>query len=346
MTERLTMADIGRIAGVSTSTVSRALNNHPTIPEHTRQRILQIATDNNYQVNLQARNLRLQRSKTIATVFSYSGESHRLISDPFFLEIIGAITDELGKYGYDMILSRVSTFDDEWCQNYIMNKRIDGIIIVDRGMIDSGINALLAMDANFVVWGAPLEDQGYISVGCDSFEGGRQSALHLANLGRRKIGFIGGEESKVSSTIRHDGYRAGLVEAGLDYDPSIVKFTDFTQEAAHEAVDEMLEAAPDLDAIFLCSDFMAVAILEVLRASGRRVPEDVSIVGYDDITLAAYCSPRLTTVRQDLRKGGHLLVQNLFAMMNGEEPQTVKMPIELVVRDSCGASLVTAHLGD
>lgn len=332
------MADIGRLAGVSASTVSRALNNSPAIPEATKQRILKIATDHNYQLNTQAQNFRLQRSKTIATVFPYSGDSDRLISDPFYLEILAAITDELAGYDYDLILSRVPSYDDAWCQQYVMNKRVDGFIFVDRALDDTSLATLKKLNANYVVWGIPLENQNYVSVGCNSFEGGRTAVRHLANLGRQKIAFIGGHEGMVATSLRHRGYQQGLADCGLPYRPELVRYTDFTPHVADVAIQAILQAEPDVDAVFLCSDFMAVAVMEVLRANGRSVPQQVSVIGYDDIPLAAYCSPRLTTIRQDLHRGAALLIEKLFDMMDGKPVQSTMLPIELIVRDSCGAS--------
>jgi len=331
------MADIARAAGVSSSTVSRALNNHPTIPEATRAEIRAIAAQLNYRVDVRARNFRLQRSQTVATLFPYQGDSHRQISDPFYLEIIGAITAELDQHGYDSIIARVHIEQDDWCERYVLDKRVDGILLIDRAVNDIGIATLQELGANFVVWGAQLEGQDYVTVGCDSAAGARDAVQHLAALGRRHIGFIGGFQHMVETDARKQGYLQGMIEADLPVDEGTMIFTDFTPEAATHAVNILRERQPDLDAIFVCSDFMAVAVMEALRRIERAVPDDVAVVGYDDIPLASYSSPRLTTIHQPIQEGGRLMVRKLFEMFDGGESESIVMPHTLVVRESCGA---------
>jgi DNA-binding LacI/PurR family transcriptional regulator len=337
MRPRLTMSDIGKLAGVSASTVSRALNNSSAIPKATRDRILKIAHEHNYVLDARAQNFRLRRSKTIATVFPYMGQSRRLISDPFYLEITGAVTDALADLDYDMILARVPSVDDGWCLRYVMNRRVDGLILIDRAVKDPTIETLLRLGADFVVWGPPLPGQDCISVGGDSVAGAALAVRHLAGLGRRRIGFIGGHGGMAETYLRRQGYEQGLQECGLPCDERLVAYTDFTPQAGHTAMMTLLERQPELDAVFICSDFMSVAAMEVLRGSGRQVPADVSVVGYDDIPLAAYCTPRLTTIRQQIQAGGRLLVEKLFDLVEGRPTASAVLPVELIVRDSCGA---------
>lgn len=336
MSSRATMSDIARLAGVSASTVSRALNNHPTIPQETRDTILKIARELNYRMDERARNFRLRRSGTVATLFPYQGESRRRISDPFYLEIFGAITDALDEQGYSSIIARVPSEADDWPPRFILDKRVDGIILIDRAVNDRGIEALLDLDARFVIWGAQLDNQSYVSVGCDGAAGAAEAVRHLAKLGRRHIGFIGGFSGMVETDARREGYLRGLHEAQLPVDDSLMHFTDFTPEAATQATENLLHHMPNLDGLFVCSDFMAVAAMDALHHAGRAVPLDVSVVGYDDIPLAAYCSPRLTTIHQPIHEGGRLMVQKLLEMMDGRLPAAELLPHQLIVRDSCG----------
>ncbi len=332
------MADIARMAGVSASTVSRAFNNSRSIPPETRQRILDIAQQNNYRIDTRAQNFRLQRSMTIATVFPYGIGSKRLISDPFYLEITAAVTDELANYDYDMILARVPTYDAEWCLRYASDKRVDGIILVDRGVHDRGIEKLLELGANFLVFGPPLAHQPIVSVGCNTIEGAVMGVRHLIRLGRKRIGFIGGNEGMVETYLRRQGYERALKEADLPINEKLITYTDFTPQAGQTAMNTLLDREPKLDAVFICSDFMAVSAIEDLRMRGRVVPDDVSIVGYDDIPLAAYANPRLTTIRQPIHDAGRLMVKKLFDMIENKTVEPSILPFELVVRDSCGAN--------
>lgn len=334
MASRVTMQDISNAAGVSVATVSRALANHPAIPERTREHVLQIARDLNYRVDERARNFRLQRSGTVAVLLPYSGESRRLISDPFYLEIVGAISDALDPYGYDLVIARVPVGQAAWASRYVMDRRVDGVLLIDRAVDDPNIEALMTLGAPFVVWGAALSGQTYASVGGDGIAGGTMAVTHLAHFGRRCIGFIGGYREMVETTQRRLGYERGLKAAGLHENERLIVYTDFTPDAAQGAAHALLDRNPTLDAIFVCSDFMAVGVMEVLRARGRRVPEDVSIVGYDDIPLARYCSPPLTTIHQPIHEGGRQMVESLFSLLNGEPPTPITLPLELVIRGS------------
>ena len=340
MNNRVTIADIAQAAGVSPSTVSRALNNQAGIPEGTRHKIQQIAADLHYRPDVRARNFRLQRSQTVATLLPYQDASRRPISDPFYLEIVGAITDELDHHGYDSLIARVHVENDEWCSRYVLDKRVDGILLIDRAVEDAGIRTLQALGANFVVWGAEVAGQDYVSVGCDGVAGARDAVRHLVEIGRRRIGFIGGFERMVETDARRRGYILGMNEAGLPVNERLMLFTDFTPEAGGQAVQTLLERAPDLDAVFACSDFLAVGVIETLRQQGRTVPDDVSVIGYDDIPLAAYYSPRLSTIHQPIQEGGRLMAQKLLALIDGEKTESAVLVHRLVIRDSSTHSLL------
>jgi DNA-binding LacI/PurR family transcriptional regulator len=333
---RVTISDIAQAAGVSPSTVSRALNNHAGIPEHTRHKIQQIAAELHYRPDVRARNFRLQRSGTVATLLPYQDASHRPISDPFYLEMVGAITDELDRHGYDSLIARVHVESNEWPSRYVLDKRVDGILLIDRALDDVGLRALQNLGANVVVWGAHIDGQDYVSVGCDGVAGARDAVSHLAEVGRRRIGFIGGFERMVETDARRRGYLQGMNKAGLLINEGLMLFTDFTPEAGSIAITTLLERAPELDAVFACSDFLAVGVIETLRQLGKTVPDNVAVVGYDDIPLAAYYAPRLSTIHQPIQEGGRLMAQKLLALIDGEATESVVLPHRLVVRESSG----------
>lgn len=336
LSQRLTMADIGRLAGVSASTVSRALSGSPSISEATRQRIEKIVLEHDYVLDVQAKNFRLQRTQTIAMLFTYVGMSRRLTSDPFYMEMMGAITNALDQYDYDLLVARVHSGQDDWCPRYVTNKRVDGIFIIDRSVEDKGIQRLQQLGATFMIWGTELPDQTYPSVGGDSIGGGAMAVRHLAKLGRRKIGFVGGHREMVETHLRRQGYEQALVECGLSVDEDLIAYTDFTPQMAYEVVGDMLNRHPDLDGLFLCSDWIATSAMQIIRERGRSIPQDISIIGYDDIQLATHYNPSLTTIRQPLQEGGRLLVQKLFDLMEGKPVHSVNLPVELIIRESCG----------
>jgi len=334
------MADIAKFAGVSISTVSRALNGHKSIPQATRDRILQIAREHKYQLNSQARNFRLQRTQTIAAVVPFGKHSHRQVSDPFYTEMLGAIIDELAEKDYGLLISRVRGYSESWYQDFFQSKRYDGLIILAREQKDPRIAMLSGTGVPFVVWGAPLPGQEYVSVGYSGTLGIQKAVRHLVSLGRQKIGFIGGNEFLTDTSLRIGGYRKGLLEAEIPFDDRFVSYSDYTAESGCAAAVQLLKARPELDSLIICSDLMAVSVINVLGSLGYRVPEDIAVVGYDDIYIASYCKPKLTTLRQDIRKSAGLLVEKLYSIMNGQPTSGTTLQEELIIRESSGAQPV------
>jgi DNA-binding LacI/PurR family transcriptional regulator len=328
------MADLARLAGVAPSTVSRALGGHPAIPEGTRARILALAAEHNYRVNVRARALRLQRSHTVAAIFPQGKGSARLMSDPFYLEIMGAMSDELSKHGYDLLVSLSRGNETAWYQRYVLERRADGLLLLERDIEAKGVRRLSEAGVPFVAWGPILPGQQHISVGGDSFQGALLAVKHLIARGRRTIGFIGGDKTMIETQQRFAGYQAALREAGFGYRARLVRYTDYTPLQARAAVGELLEANARLDAIFFCSDVMAVTSFETLRQRGKRIPDDVAVVGYDDIPLASYAHPRLTTIRQEVVAGGRLMVSKLLALLAGETVASEMLPVSLQLRES------------
>jgi DNA-binding LacI/PurR family transcriptional regulator len=333
MADVKTMADLARLAGVSPSTVSRALNDNPAIPKVTRSRILALAAQHNYRVNVRARALRLQRSHTVAAVFPQSEGSTRLMTDPFYLEIMGAISDELSTHGYDLLVS-LSRGETDWYQRYVIDGRADGLLILERDTEARGVRQLTDVGVPFVAWGPTLPGQQHVSVGGDSFKGALLAVKHLIARNRKTIGFIGGDRTMIETQQRFAGYQAALSEAGLPFRSRLISYTDYTPRQASTALGQLLEVEPQLDAIFFCSDVMAVTSYETLRQAGRRIPEDVAVIGYDDIPLASYAYPRLTTIRQEVVEGGRLMVRKLLALLAGETVISEMLPVTLQLRES------------
>ncbi len=329
-----TMAELARLAGVSSSTVSRALSGHASIPPATRARIAALAQEHQYRLNTRARNLRLQRSHAVAAVFPQASQSGRLMSDPFYLEILGALSDELSFHGYDLLISRARGDDDSWYQRYVLDKRADGLLLLERDHAELGVQRLMAAGVPFVVWGPLLPNQRYISVGGDSLGGAVLAVRHLLQEGRKQLAFVGGDESMIETKLRFQGFKQALTEAGQAYQPQSVMFTDYTPAAAQQAVAQLLQQQPATDGIFFCSDFMALAAYEVLRERGLRIPQDIAIVGYDDIPLASLTGPPLSTIRQEIAQGGRLMVQKLLAILADKPVRAEELPIQLKVRGS------------
>ncbi len=327
------IADIARLAGVSKSTVSRALNDSPLIGQETKERIRAIAREHDYQVNLQARRLSLRQSCTIAFVIhAYHGEFS--VADLFVLEIMGSISNGLYAEGYDMLLAQVNPLETGWAHEYLDSGRVDGFVLLTSTRKQAHIRALVEMGAPFIVWGVSESGGAYCSVGGDNLAGGRLAAEHLLRSGRRRIAFLGGPAEELEIRQRFAGYEAALREAGIGIDSALVTHGEYSRELGATGMQRLLERAPHLDAVLAASDLMALAAMQVLRERGRRIPEDVAVVGYDDLSIAAYGNPPLTTIRQDIPLAGRLLARNLVHYLQTGEVTAVTMPVELVVRGS------------
>lgn len=330
---RLQMADIARLAGVSTSTVSRALNKSPLINEETRHRIEQLAKSLNYSINVGAQNLRLRQNRTVAVVVPFDSASRQHLSDPFFLGILGSIADALTNKGYDMLLTRVDAEELDAAAQIFDTGRAIGVILIGQWRHHDQLNQMAARRVPIVVWGAQIPQQLYVTVGSDNAAGGYLATEHLLLGGRRRIAFFGDTElPEVADRFR--GYRQALQKYQHAFDPNLVLPVAFTAEAGRAAVAELLARNVSFDAVFACSDLLAMTVINSLRECKQGELSQVAVVGYDDIELARYFHPPLTTVRQPLVAAGEALVSALLALAEGKTVLPVLLPTELVVRQS------------
>jgi DNA-binding LacI/PurR family transcriptional regulator len=328
-----TIADIAELAGVSKSTVSRALNNSPLIGEETKARIRKIARQHNFQINAPARQLSMQQSRTIAFV-THAYHKDFSVADLFGLEILGGISSGLAANEYDLLVIHVDPQDTKWVHQYLDTGRVDGFILMTSSRKQSHVKALLEVNAPFIIWGVPQPGQKYCSVTGDNFHGGKLATEHLIRSGREKIAFIGGPAYELEVQHRLNGYQAALQEAGRELDSGLIQYGDFSNTSGAEAMKRLLDKTPDLDAVFVNSDLMAIAAMDVIRGQGRRVPEDMAVVGYDDLSIAEHSNPPLTTIRQNIPLAGKLLAQNLIQYLETGTVTNVSIPVELIVRKS------------
>jgi DNA-binding LacI/PurR family transcriptional regulator len=196
------------------------------------------------------------------------------------------------------------------------------------------VKALLELGAPFIVWGIPQPKQKYCSVTGDNFNGGRYATEHLISINRKKIGFIGGPADDLEVLHRQAGYESALKEAGREADPVLMEYGDFSNTSGGEAIQRLLKKVPDLDAVFVNSDLMAIAAMDVIRENGFSVPKDIAVVGYDDLSIAEHSNPPLTTIRQNIALAGKLLAQNLIDYLQTGMVTNVSIPVELIIRKS------------
>ena len=338
--ENPTSRDIAEIAGVSQATVSRALRDSPLVREETRRRIQQIARDLNYFVNRNAAGLRTQQSTTIALLVFDETEGKDAQINPFFLSMLGYITRSAATLGYDVLIS-MQQLTDDWHIEYQASHRADGLILLGYGDYTEyreKLDSLAAANTRFIIYGAPVGSQPGHSLGCDNTAGGRQATQHLLSLGRRRIVILGDTSKRHPEfEFRRNGYREALETAGLVEEPDLVVHADNTEQDGYAAVAALLERDVEFDAIFSVSDVMAIGAIQALHDRGLTVPGDVSVVGFDDLPRAAYVSPALTTVRQNIREAGEGLVKAIVTLIEGGEVESQVTAPVLIVRESCGA---------
>lgn len=329
-----TLEDIAQLANVSRSTVSRALNNSPLISLQTKERIQAIAQKHNFRINRPARNLRLRQSQTIAFVAPVYSPDFFSADDLFGLGMLSGIGKGLHSLGYDLLVIQVDPQDRDWPQAYLDSGRVDGFILLTSNHKPSLVENLVASNVPFIGWGVPLPGVNYCSVTGDNLNGGRLATQHLIDLGRQRIAFLGGPEGSLTIQHRLQGYQNALHAAGRRVDRGLQAFTDYSYDSGVAAMQRLLEQSPDLDAIFVTSDLMAIGAINLIQDHAKRVPGEIAVVGYDDLPIAVYNNLPLTTIRQDFQLVGKLLAENLVEYIQTGVVTNVITPVELVIRKS------------
>jgi DNA-binding LacI/PurR family transcriptional regulator len=331
---RPTIEDVAAEAGVSRGTVSRVLNGGVNVSPTALAAVNKAIKQTGYVVNHHARSLVTQRSRSVAFILSEPQE--KFFEDPNFPILLRGCTLALAEHDMPLLLSIAGNEEDrERVVRFIAAGHIDGALLISMHAGSPVVDRLTGLGVPAVACGLPIGheyDLAYVAV--NEAEGARQATAHLAGLGRRRIATVTGPMDTPGGRDRLAGYRDALATAGLAPDPDLVVHGDYTQATGEAAMVALLERAPDLDAVFVASDLMAVGALDALARAGRRVPEDVAVVGFDDSPSALTARPQLTTVRQPWQRISREMVRLLLARLDGQEPAAVILPTELVVRGS------------
>ncbi len=339
--EKPTSFDIAYRAGVSQSTVSRALRDSPLVNEATRKRIQAIARELNYKVDKNARNLRSKQTRTIALLLCEDQGIGDSMINPFFLSMLGSITRACANRQFDLLVS-FQQMSDDWHADFDDAHRADGIIFLGYGDYVTYVEKLIhlnAVGAHYITFGPVLPGQPGMSIGCDNYNGAYKAVRHLLRLGRRRIAFIGeASEHAPEFKRRYEGYARALKEFDIEADPGLQVPAETSELEGRSGVETLLNRGVNFDAVFGASDLIAIGAIQGIEAAGMTVPTDVAVVGFDDIPAASYTHPPLTTVQQNTKLAGELLVDNLLKMIEGEKPESFLLPTDLIVRGSCGAS--------
>jgi len=341
MKSKATSFDIAHMAGVSQSTVSRALSDSPLVNQETREKVKRIAKELNYKVDKNASNLRRQHSQTLALLLFEDPTSDDSLINPFFISMLGSITKASSAAGYDLLVS-FQNLNNDWHADYADSNKADGIILLGYGSYTDYEHKLYKLEEQgtcFLRWGAPDQNHPGVSIGCDNFQGGLEITKHLLHVGHRSFAFIGDAGTHAPEfKARFDGLNQALIDVGIEFNPALQQDAISTEEAGFNAASRLLNKHQP-DAIVCASDLIALGAIRAIRTRHLKVPEDIAVVGYDNIQVSEFAATPLTTVSQSTQLAGELLVTNLLKIIKNEAVSDYLMPPELVIRESCGINL-------
>lgn len=324
--------DIARLARVSHPTVSRALQNSPLVNAQTAAKIRKIADETGYRASAVARGLVTRRTRTIGLVVT-------TVDDPFASEVTCGIEQTANDHGYAVFLAN-SNADPERERKVVQElaeRRVDGIIVTSSRVGALYLPLLKELNVPIVLVNDQYPGEFVHSVLIENVEGTRAAVEHLIELGHRRIAYVGDRFGYQSDAERLAGYKQALAQAGIEFVAALAVEGDGRAEAAIEAVNALLALPAPPTAICCYNDMTALGAMRAIHARGLRVPEDISLAGFDDLFFAAYLQPPLTTVRQPMRRMGQMAMENLFKLMSGEESVAqIKVEAELIVRASTG----------
>lgn len=337
-----TLEEVARLAGVSRSTVSRVVNQHPNVRPEVRERVWEVIRKTGYQPHAAARSLATRRTRVIGLIIPQAVTT--LFTDPYFPILMRGVADACNAHNYHLMLSLFSqrrvhnsrTHQDLLYQQVLRGRYLDGVVVSSAPLDDPIFPRLLEDSVPFVIVGrCPYEQASYVDV--DNVIGARMAVEHLLRLGHERIATITGPLNMCAGQDRLEGYRQALTARGISVDEHLIAEGDFTEQGGRAAMQRLLSYQPT--AVFAASDMMAVGALKAIREAGLNVPEDIALVGFDDIPLASMVDPPLTTVRQPIEHLGSMAVELLISMLESPKAGSVHrvvLPTELVIRTSCG----------
>lgn len=324
--------DVAREAGVSRGTVSRVLNGGHWVSPPALAAVNAAIKKTGYRVNPHARSLATNRANSVAFLLT---ESHdRLFEDPNFAVLMRGAADALAVHDIPLVLIMAGTDDEQRrATEFLTAGHVDGVLLVSshatrKGIISEIVNARIPA----IACGVPLgfeKKMGYVAA--DDYDGALDALRHLSDGGRKRIATIAGPQDTSGGIRRLKAYRK---HQGAGVDEDMIAFGDYSRESGAKGMREILNRAPDVDAVFAANDLMALGAIDVLKEAGRRIPEDVAVAGFDDIKVSATTVPTLTTVRQPFERISAEMVRLLLAVIDGERPAAITIPTELVVRVS------------
>jgi DNA-binding LacI/PurR family transcriptional regulator len=326
-----TLDEVAERAGVSRTAASRVINDAPHVSRAKRDAVHKAIRELGYTPSRTARALATQRTGVVA--FALSGDDPALFADPFFAQVIVGISAALEDTELHLLLCLAAADRGQArFKNLLRTRGVDGIMVMALQGDDPLVRIVEESGLPTVYGGRPLHGEPSSYVDADNRGGARLATEHLIGLGRTRIAAISGLPDTNVGQTRHRGYTEALALAGMS--PYAVEVGDFTEASGAAAMAALLDAHPDLDAVFAANDNMAAGALRILRDRGRRVPQDVAVVGFDNLAIATYTQPRLTTINQPIRALGREMARMLITLLGDERPSPLILPTGLVARDS------------
>ena len=334
----MNLEQIAKLSGVSRSTVSRVVNNDPNVSMVTREKVLQVVQRVNYTPNAAARGLAAGCTHVLGLVIPMGVAT--LFTDPYFPILIQGVSSACNMREYSVMLWLAEPeYERRQIGQIMYSGLVDGVIISSMLLNDSLVQALAEGDLPFMLVGRHPTDTRASYVDADNIGGAREAVTHLLRLGRTRVATITGPQNMTAGADRLTGYLAALRDRGLVSDPALIAEGDFTEAGGYRAMQQLLACRPD--ALFAASDIMAIGAMRALYETNLRVPEDIAVVGFDDVPQAARAEPPLTTMRQPTYRLGTTTVDALLDLIEypDSSPRRIVLPTELIVRASCGSAL-------
>jgi LacI family transcriptional regulator len=330
--------EIAKLSGVSRSTVSRVINNDPNVRESTRAHVKEIIREMNYRPNTVARGLASGRTRIIGLVLPTAQSS--LFTDPYYPRLIQGITTGCNARDYSVMLWLTNPEQEQAkIHELVSDSLLDGMVIACYLIDDPILEALTKSGLPFLLIGRHPTRTDLSYLDADNFQGAREAVTHLLGLGRHRVATITGPNNMIAGIDRREGYERAFHERGMNPDPALIVESDFSESGGYFSMMRLMPQNPD--AVFVASDTMAAGAVRALHESGKRIPEDVAVVGFDDIPSAAHMDPPLTTVRQSIEGMGKMAAEMMIGILNEETttPHRLVLSTELVIRSSSGLVL-------
>lgn len=337
--DSLTIEQIAVLAQISRSTVSRVLNNHPNVRPAVRERVWQVINEHQYTPSAAARSLASRRTGVIGLIVPTTAAE--IFSDPFFGPTIQAITEASARAGYLVMLSMVTADAERGLYERIVRGRhFDGVLMLSSHIDDPILPLLIKDQIPLTLFGSHPYFHSINWVDATQREGAHEAVTHFVKLGHRRIATISGPLYMAAGIERRDGYKQGMLEAGLPLLPELMVEGNWTQQSGYAAMQQLLQLPDPPTAVFVASDTMAIGAIRGANDLGRAVPDDVALVAFDDLPPAAFANPPLSTIHQPIADMGAAAIKLLVDQIErrGQEATHLRLPTHLVVRRSCGAT--------